>query len=107
VGHLSIAGDGKEALEIYAQHTFDLVLLDLQMPELDGFEVATTIRKNQDIQKAKVPILALTAASYIEVKDELDAAGFDEFIPKPFSPEVLYEKISKVLNSKELRDASV
>lgn len=100
-GQLFIAGDGKEALEIFAQHSFDLVLLDLQMPELDGFEVATSIRKNKDHTKSQVPILALTAASYNEVKDELNQAGFDDFVPKPFSPEVLYEKISKVLNSKD------
>ena len=100
-GELFIASDGKEALEIFEQHSFDLVLLDLQMPELDGFEVAISIRGNKDRKKSRIPILALTAASYNEVKDELNQAGFDEFIPKPFSPEVLYEKISKVLNSKE------
>lgn len=100
-GQLFIAGDGKEALEIFAQHSFELVLLDLQMPELDGFEVATSIRRFKDHAKSQVPILALTAASYNEVKDELNQAGFDDFVPKPFSPEVLYEKISKVLNSKD------
>lgn len=100
-GQLFIASDGKEALEIFEQHSFDLVLLDLQMPELDGFEVATSIRQNKNLEKSQVPILALTAASYNEVKDELNEAGFDDFVPKPFSPEVLYEKISKVLNSKD------
>ena len=100
-GQLFIAGDGKEALEIFEQHSFDLVLLDLQMPELDGFEVANSIRKNMDQKKSQIPILALTAASYNEVKEELNQAGFDDFIPKPFSPEVLYEKISKVLTSKD------
>jgi len=101
VGQLFIAGDGKEALELFDQHSFDLVLLDLQMPELDGFEVAIAIRGKSDPRKSKIPILALTAASYHEVKEELNQAGFDEFIPKPFSPEVLYEKISRVLNSKD------
>ncbi|MBC6365321.1 PAS domain S-box protein [Algoriphagus sp. AK58] len=100
-GNLVIAGDGKEALDLFGQQDFDLVLLDLQMPELDGFEVALKIRENQSVQKANVPILALTAASYNEVKDELMKAGIDDFIPKPFSPEILYEKIIKVLNPKD------
>jgi len=100
-GQLFIASDGKEALEIYEEQSFDLVLLDLQMPELDGFEVATAIRRHVNPTKSQVPILALTAASYNEVKDELNEAGFDDFVPKPFSPEVLYEKISKILNSKD------
>ncbi|MFL0681659.1 MAG: PAS domain S-box protein [Algoriphagus aquaeductus] len=100
-GKLVIAGDGKEALEMFEHESFDLVLLDLQMPELDGFEVAVKIRANLDREKAQVPILALTAASYQEVKEDLILSGIDDFIPKPFSPEVLYEKIIKVLNPKD------
>ncbi|TNF41503.1 MAG: PAS domain S-box protein [Cytophagales bacterium] len=100
-GSWVIASDGKEALEAYEKGDFDLVLLDLQMPELDGFEVANTIRGLNDERKSKVPILALTAASINEIKDELAAAGFNDFIPKPFSPEGLYDKIFKYLNTKE------
>ncbi|GMQ24012.1 hypothetical protein Aoki45_06940 [Algoriphagus sp. oki45] len=100
-GSWVIAADGKEALEAYEKGDFDLVLLDLQMPELDGFEVARTIRGLGDEKKSKVPILALTAASIHEIKDELSSVGFNDFIPKPFSPEGLYEKIFKYLNTKE------
>ena len=101
VGNLTITGDGKEALESFSQGNYDLVLLDLQMPELDGFEVAKAIRSHADPEKRNLPVLALTAASLNEIKTELEMAGFDDFIPKPFSPEELYEKIIKFLRRKE------
>ncbi|GMQ28446.1 PAS domain S-box protein [Algoriphagus confluentis] len=100
-GSWIIAADGKEALQAFENGDFDLVLLDLQMPELDGFEVARIIRGLAHERKSKVPILALTAASINEIKDELAVAGFNDYIPKPFSPEGLYEKIFKYLNTKE------
>ncbi|OYX12275.1 MAG: hypothetical protein B7Z16_16765 [Algoriphagus sp. 32-45-6] len=91
---IDIASDGREALEKFQQGDYNLILLDLQMPELDGFEVAKFIRKT-----SQVPILALTAASFNEVREELHLAGIDDFVPKPFSPEVLYEKIVRFLKS--------
>ena len=101
VGNLVIAADGREALDQFELGQFDLVLLDLQMPELDGFEVAREIRKNPDPKMSKVPILALTAASINEIKDELKSSGMNDFVPKPFTPEILYEKILTCLNPKE------
>jgi PAS domain S-box-containing protein len=99
-GHLVITSDGREALEQFDSGDFDLVLLDLQMPELDGFAVAHAIRNNTDPKKRNTPILALTAASLNEVKEEMRVSGMDDFVPKPFSPEVLFEKILRHLNLK-------
>ena len=99
-GNLIIASDGLEALEKFHTGHFDLVLLDLQMPGLDGFEVAREIRSHADPEKSTVPILALTAASFNEVKEDLKINQIDDFVPKPFTPETLYEKILKHLNSK-------
>jgi PAS domain S-box-containing protein len=101
VGNLVIASDGQEALEQFNEGDFDLVLLDLQMPVLDGFGVARAIRNHPDKVKQRVPILALTAASLNEVKEELTLSGMDDFIPKPFTPEILFEKILKYLNPKD------
>lgn len=101
VENLVITGDGKQALEAFEQGEFDIVLLDLQMPELDGFEVAKAIRNHSKEEKRNLPILALTATSLNEVKSELEGAGFNDYIPKPFSPEELYEKIIKFLHRKE------
>ena len=77
-GNLMIASDGLEALEKFQSGHFDLVLLDLQMPGLDGFEVAREIRSHADPEKSKVPILALTAASYNEVKEDLKINQIDD-----------------------------
>jgi PAS domain S-box-containing protein len=98
VKSLVISSDGIEALQEFNSGVFDLILLDLQMPELDGFGVAKAIRSHPDPAKKKIPILALTAASLNEVKEEMRLNGFDDFIPKPFSPEILFEKILKYLN---------
>lgn len=101
VGNLVIASDGNEALDQFNLGQFDLVLLDLQMPGLDGFAVANAIRNHEDYEKRIVPILALTAASFNEVRDEMKLSGMDDFVPKPFTPEILFEKILKFLNPKD------
>jgi CheY-like chemotaxis protein len=67
------------------------------MPEMDGFEVARIIRKLDLLSKRNVPIIALTASSLLEVKEELDASGMDDYISKPFTPENLYGKIISYL----------
>ncbi|MDO8967238.1 PAS domain S-box protein [Algoriphagus sp.] len=100
-GNLVIASDGQEALDKFNSGDFDLVLLDLQMPELDGFEVAKAIRNHTDPQKRNVPVLALTASSFNEIREEMRISGMNDFIPKPFAPEVLYEKILKHLTLKD------
>ncbi|TFV97525.1 PAS domain S-box protein [Algoriphagus kandeliae] len=100
VGYLELAEDGRSALDKFEQDMFDILLLDLQMPNLDGFEVAKKIRSHSNAKKANIPILALTASSLEEVKNEMLEAGIDDYIPKPFSPEVLYEKLSKYLRSR-------
>jgi PAS domain S-box-containing protein len=97
VGNLEFAANGKIALELYYSKPFDMVLLDLQMPTVDGFEVAKRIRGMKEPEKAKVPIIALTAASFSEVKGQLEAAGMDDFVSKPFVPGSLYAKIIKYL----------
>ncbi|MDN3689327.1 PAS domain S-box protein [Cyclobacterium jeungdonense] len=97
VGEISFAANGKIALDYFFKDDFDLVLLDLQMPEMDGFEVAKIIRKLDLLSKRNVPIIALTASSLLEVKDQLEASGMDDYISKPFTPENLYGKIIKYL----------
>lgn len=98
VNEVVIAENGKEAIKEFDKTDFHLVLLDLQMPEMDGFEVASYIRSHPDIKKRNMPIIALTASSLIDVKQQLDEVGMDDFIPKPFNPDNLYAKIIKFLN---------
>jgi PAS domain S-box-containing protein len=101
VGHLVIASDGQEALDQFDAGNFNLVLLDLQMPVMDGFSVARAIRNYPDEVKKRVPILALTAASINEVREEMNLNGMNDFIPKPFTPELLFDKILKYLKPKD------
>ncbi|MDF2158253.1 PAS domain S-box protein [Algoriphagus sp. CAU 1675] len=99
-GNLVMASNGQEALELFEEGDFNIVLLDLQMPIMDGFSVAKAIRLHENLEKRKVPILALTATSIHEIKEQLDEIGFDDYIPKPFTPEGLYERLNKYLHPK-------
>jgi PAS domain S-box-containing protein len=98
VMEIVMANDGKEAIKEFELHDFNLILLDLQMPELDGFAVAQHIRNHRDHSKRNIPIIALTASSLIDVKVQLEEVGMNDFIPKPFNPDNLYSKIIRVLN---------
>lgn len=95
VRQLVFAGDGEEAIELYGQADFDILLLDLQMPVKDGFEVANHIRNLPDVTKSGIPIIALTASSFVEVKEQLEEAEIDDFISKPFIPDDLLSKLIK------------
>lgn len=99
-GNLVIASDGQEAIDLFDSAYFNIVLLDLQMPKLDGFSVAKAIRKHRDPDKKDVPIFALTASSIREIRVEMEEAGITDFIPKPFIPDVLFGKIFNQLNPK-------
>ncbi|HEX5668097.1 MAG TPA: ATP-binding protein, partial [Chitinophagaceae bacterium] len=83
------AVNGLEAVELYNTHKYDLLLIDLEMPEMDGNEVAAYIRKKDQ----EIPIVAFTAAVYDDMQADLLRKGFTEFIPKPFRPEDLHKKI--------------
>lgn len=86
------AEDGKQALELFAEHTIDLIMLDIMLPEIDGWCVCRRIRK-----ESAVPIIMLTARS-----DEDDTLlgfelGADEYVTKPFSPKVLVARAKTLL----------
>ncbi|WP_459500122.1 response regulator transcription factor [Bacillus sp. C1] len=86
------AEDGKQALELFAEHTIDLIMLDIMLPEIDGWSVCRRIRK-----ESAVPIIMLTARS-----DEDDTLlgfelGADEYVTKPFSPKVLVARAKTLL----------
>lgn len=95
---VDIAENGAIALERIAQMDYDLVLMDLQMPVMDGYSCAKTIRKLPDATKANIPIIALTASALLEVQREVLGAGMNDFITKPFNPQDLYMKIAKQLS---------
>ena len=86
------AADGMEALEICRQCSFDLIIMDVMMPNMDGYEAVRTIR-----QYSQVPIIMLTARG--EERDELLGfeLGVDEYISKPFSPKILVARVEAIL----------
>ncbi|MBP7148816.1 MAG: response regulator [Acidobacteria bacterium] len=93
-GHqVTLAGNGREALEILALNSFDLVLMDLQMPVLDGFEATTAIRQKERDSGTHIPIVALTAHAMKGDREMCLAAGMDAYIPKPVSPAELFRVI--------------
>lgn len=102
VGQLVIASDGQEAIDQFQKLDFDIILLDLQMPILDGLSVAKLIREDSDSHKSQIPILVLSAASEQDIKSEMNQLSINDFIEKPFTPEALFSKITEHLNSKDL-----
>lgn len=86
-----IGSDGVEALSLYEKNQYDLVLMDLQMPKMDGFEATQKILEIQKERGEEVPVLALTASSFLSKKQSAMAQGMSGFISKPFAPNQLYE----------------
>lgn len=92
---VEVAGQGKEALNSFQKRHFDLILLDLRMPGIDGFEVAKRIRAMTDSSKKNVPIIALSASAMLEVRDQVFEVGMNDYLSKPFDPDDLFSKLKK------------
>lgn len=86
--------NGKLAIDQLQQNTFDLVLMDVQMPEMNGYEATKYIR--YQLQLTDLPILAMTAYATTGEAEKTIAAGMTDYISKPFNPKVLYQKIQKL-----------
>ena len=97
---VDIAENGQEAVDKYQQRQFDLILMDCQMPVLDGFEATRQIRAMEVRNHSKrVPIMALTAAAREEEYQEALASGMDHFMTKPFNVAQLERKIGDILGA--------
>lgn len=94
------ASNGIEAVEIYDTTAMDLILMDIQMPELNGFEATKIIRGKEKQSGRHVPIIAMTAYAMNGDREKCINAGMDDYISKPISAEILYEKIRKYINVK-------
>lgn len=94
---LTIASTGEEAIKMLQNHKFDLILMDLLLPHIDGFQLTTIIRNNEggQIKNPGVPIIALTADAFLETKRKAFLAGVDDFITKPFDFIKLFNRIIK------------
>ena len=92
------AENGLEALKKFKSSPYDMILMDLHMPEMDGWEATKAIRNNEKNSSKKTPIIALTADVIIEDLNKLYDIGMNDYITKPFNANELQSKINKLLN---------
>jgi two-component system, sensor histidine kinase len=93
---IDVASNGREAIDVFSHHTYDLVLMDCQMPELDGYETSMHLREIETSTKApRIPIIALTANAMRGDKEKCIEAGMDDYLPKPFNRESLLAVVTR------------
>ncbi len=105
-GHtVSLAVNGREALEMVGQEAFDLVLLDIMMPEMNGYEVLERLK--QDDETAHIPVVMISAVDEIDSLVRCIKLGAEDYLPKPFNPVLLKARVDASLEKKWLRDHQV
>jgi sigma-B regulation protein RsbU (phosphoserine phosphatase) len=102
-GHnVTAAVNGREALDLLRADPFDLVLLDIEMPEMDGYQVLSAMK--QDLRLRHIPVIMVTAVEEIESAIRCIEMGAEDYLPKPFNPVLLRARIGASLEKKHLRD---
>ena len=103
-GHqVQLAKTGKETLRLLEAAAYDLLLLDVHMPELDGFQVIRVIRERERATGAHLPVIAVTARSRREDKDSCVAAGMDDYLAKPIGASALWAAIDRIVTTTSLQ----
>ncbi|MGD9016632.1 MAG: response regulator [Desulfobacterales bacterium] len=93
------AADGREALTILDQQAVDLVLTDIDMPEMNGYELVAALRRMADPDRRSTPVIAITASDFDMNEASARQAGFDDFMLKPLDPELLMKKLCAILGN--------
>ena len=93
-----LADSAEQAYKILSEQNIDLILMDITMPDIDGFEATKFIRTHFDEPKNNLPIIAMTAAAFIGDKEKCLSAGMNDYISKPFAAEDLLEKIKQFIS---------
>ena len=97
--NIAEAMNGRQALEMVLTKPFDLMLLDMEMPEMNGMEVLAALKANPDL--AGLPVIVISAAEQMESAVKCIESGAEDFLPKPFEIEELRAAVSNVLASEE------
>jgi len=98
-GHaVIVVNNGQEALEALTEQQFDLVLMDIQMPVMGGFEATACIRERERATGEHLPIVAVTANDMRGTRSQYLAAGFDDYVPKPVQTEELLQVMARVVS---------
>ena len=96
---VDVASNGVEGLQLMEQERYDLVLMDLEMPIMDGFEATRHIRRDDKESVRHLPVVAITSSTSTNARNKAREAGMNDFITKPFNPNELYKVLEKyVLN---------
>ena len=103
---VSVVGDGRAALAALSTASFDIVLMDIQMPGMDGFEAAAAIRQQEELSGRHIPIVAMTAHAFKGDQDRCLAAGMDAYVSKPVRQQELYATIESLIGKAEPDKAS-
>lgn len=101
---MKIANNGQEAVDLLQEESFDLVLMDCQMPIMDGFEATASIRQREaDMGLPAIPIIALTANAISGDREHCLARGMDDYLSKPFAQEQLHDVLARWLPTRKAR----
>jgi CheY-like chemotaxis protein/HPt (histidine-containing phosphotransfer) domain-containing protein len=107
-GHrVQVAGNGKLALAALAEQSFDLVLMDVQMPEMDGLQATEAIRRGEKATGKHIPIIAVTAHARKGDRERCLAAGMDSYVSKPIRPNELWREVASVCPAQPANHARV
>lgn len=101
------ATNGLEAVDMVQRHQYDLVLMDLHMPEMDGYTAVRLIREMPGDYYKQLPIIAITASVLMNEKDKVQLSGMQDYIPKPFTKEGFWMIISQYLKKKEVSKSEI
>lgn len=96
--HVDKADCGSKALENFYKQAYNLILMDIGLPDMDGLTLAEIMRNSDDPRKSKTPIVVVTAHSDKAYRDRAEAIGVEEYITKPFTIEIRDRIIKKILN---------
>ena len=102
ITNITEAGDGNEALEKVRAESFDLMLLDMEMPELDGLGVLNIVKSDPAL--SYLPVIVVSGAEQFEKTVECIQIGAEDYLPKPFDPVLLRARVFSSLEKKRLRD---
>ena len=95
---VTVANNGEEALTLLEEQDFDLILMDVQMPKMDGLAATRAIRENELETGNHMPIIAMTAHAMAEDRKRCIEAGMDDYISKPINPDLLFKKIEEAMS---------
>lgn len=98
VSKIDVAGNGKEALDMFGTKRYDIILMDIQMPVMDGITATKKIREIESTSSNHVPIIAITANALAGDRDNCLAAGVSDYISKPFQVDTLIRKMEELIN---------